>query len=219
MYLPNFGIDLREHFRKPPSQSIKSFSPATQAVVIFALLHKSVEGLIPSELSKKLGYTQMTMTRALDEFQTINLGEIIKKGKERRWYFRGNKYELWKQARSFMKSPLKYRTWLSKKKSLPMAGLSALAQLSLLNEPSQPVFAISLDQWRALKKSGAKELPSSEGALIELEIWSYDPNLFAKDDIIDPFSLYLSLEENKDERIETALEQMMEKVHDQILYT
>jgi len=55
-------------------------------------------------------------------------------------------------------------------------------------------------------------LPSSEGALIELEIWQYNPNLFAKDGIVDPFSLYLSLEKVKDERVEAALAHMMEKI-------
>jgi len=45
MYLPDLGIDLHEHFRQPYSQSIKSFSPATQAVVIYALSYGSREGL------------------------------------------------------------------------------------------------------------------------------------------------------------------------------
>ncbi len=212
MYLPDLGLDLREHFRKPLSHSIKSFSPATQAVVIYALLHKSMERLTPSELAKELGYTLMTMSRAFDEFQAANLGEVIKKGKERWWYFKGNKLELWEQAKPFMKSPIKYRIWLGQKKTFALAGLSALSHSSMLNTPSVPVFAVSFDQWKSLKKSGIKQLPSSDGALIELEIWSYDPNLFMKDGIIDPFSLYLCLKENKDERIETALEEMMEKI-------
>ncbi|EFB40206.1 MULTISPECIES: hypothetical protein [Parachlamydia] len=48
--------------------------------------------------------------------------------------------------------------------------------------------------------------------MIELEVWNYDPELFAKDGIVDPFSLYLSLQESKDERVEGALEEMMEKI-------
>jgi len=46
----------------------------------------------------------------------------------------------------------------------------------------------------------------------ELEVWSYSPGLFANGKIVDPFSLYLSLRDIKDERIESAMEKMMESV-------
>lgn len=211
MYLPDLGIDLHEHFRKPYSQLIKLFSPATQTVVLYALFHGSNEGLTPSVFAQKLDYTLMTMTRAFDELQGANLGEVIKQGKERRWYFREGKHALWQQAKPFLRSPIKNLTWLTQKQQFTVAGLSALSRFSDLNEPSLPVFAIGPAQWKELKNFGIEEIPSSEGALIELEIWHYNPNLFAKDGLVDPFSLYLSLKESKDERIETALEEMMER--------
>lgn len=212
MYLPDLGIDLHEYFRKSNSQSIESFSPATQTVIIYALLHGSKEGLTPSELTQKLDYTLMTMSRAFDELQGANLGEVIRQGKERRWYFKEGTYALWQQAKPFLRSPVKKRTWLIHKQKLIVAGLSALSHFSDLNEPLLPVFSVGPAQWKALIKSGVEVIPSSEGAVIELEIWHYNPNLFAKDGLIDPFSLYLSLKESKDERIEAALEEVMEKI-------
>lgn len=211
MYLPDLGIDLREHFRKLRDRSIKTFSPATQVVVIHALLNKK-EGFTPSEMARELGYTLMTMTRAFDELQATTIGEENRKGKERWWHFSGSKRDLWEQTKPFMKSPLKTRTWLNSKNAFSIAGLSALSQLSMLNPPLLSVVAVSPDQWKSLKQSGIEELPSSDGALIELEVWNYDPNLFAKDAVVDPFSLYLSLQGNRDERVEAALEEMMEKV-------
>jgi hypothetical protein len=59
-----------------------------------------------------------------------------------------------------------------------------------------------------LLKQSIEEIPSSEGAFAELEIWNYDPELFAKDGYVDPISLYCSLETNKDERIELCLEEI-----------
>ena len=56
------------------------------------------------------------------------------------------------------------------------------------------------------------ELPDREGAAFELEIWHYDPDLFAKKGCVDPYSLYLSLKETEDERVEAALEELMEKI-------
>jgi len=44
-----------------------------------------------------------------------------------------------------------------------------------------------------------------------LEVWRYDPHLFLKEDKVDPFSLSLSLEANKDERVEAAMEEIQGK--------
>ena len=54
--------------------------------------------------------------------------------------------------------------------------------------------------------------PFLKGATLELEIWYYDPGFFAKNDFVDPFSLYLSLKTIKDERVESALEKTMEEI-------
>ena len=45
-----------------------------------------------------------------------------------------------------------------------------------------------------------------------MQLWNYAPNLFARDDTVDKFSLYLSLKDNEDERIQSALEEMMESI-------
>lgn len=211
MYLPELGIDLREHFRQLRSRSVKSFSPATQAVLLYVLQHK-LKPYIPSELAKNLSYTLMTMSRAFDELERANIGQVTKQGKERRWYFTGDKKELWNEAKSYMRNPVKFRTWIPDKKSGILAGLSALAEFSQLNPPELPVVALSFDQWKILKKSGIEELPSPEAAAIEVEVWNYDPDLFAKKNFVDQFSLYFSLNDNQDERVQTALEEMMETI-------
>ena len=42
LYLPDLGIDLREHFRKPPAAPDTALSPATQAILITVLLQAAV---------------------------------------------------------------------------------------------------------------------------------------------------------------------------------
>ncbi|GEM_PF-3944963 len=44
---------------------------------------------------------------------------------------------------------------------------------------------------------------------MEIEIWKYDPELFAREGVVDPLSLYMSLKDTKDERVEMALEQQV----------
>lgn len=211
MYLPDCGIDLREHFRKIHTKKDRGFSPATQTVVIYALLRKTHEKLTATMLTEKLGYTLMTMTRALNELKIAEIGEFRREGREHFWIFL-DKETLWKQAKLFLRSPIKKKIWLKDPQLKLSAGLSALSHFSPLSPPTLPVFAIGPSQWRLLKQSEVEEIPSSEGASAELEIWNYDPELFANDGFVDPISLYSSLEANKDERIELCLEEMMEKI-------
>ena len=46
---------------------------------------------------------------------------------------------------------------------------------------------------------------------IQLEIWHYDSKLFGMKGKIDALSLYLSLKDNADERIQISLTEMMEE--------
>ncbi len=211
MYLPHLGIDLREHFRKSHDNKIKTFSPATQAVIIYALTRQADEKLTSTLLAEKLVYTLMTINRAFAELKAAQIGQFCQEGRKRWWTF-SDKQTLWDEAFLFLRSPVKKRVWLKNCHPQLVAGLSALSHLSLLTSPEPSVFAINTNQWETSKQLNLEEVPLAEDADAELEIWHYDPALFAKDGIVDPFSLYLSLKTTQDERIESALEELMEKI-------
>jgi hypothetical protein len=158
----------------------------------------------------------MTMTRSLDEIESANLGEVYQEGRERFWHLMEDKRTLWEKARPLMQSPVRRRVRIqrniSNEEGAVVAGLTALSHYSMLSAPSHHVYAISSDRWKILKQSGLNELPYPEADAHELEVWSYSPTLFARNGLADPFSLYLSLQETKDERIESALAEMMEHV-------
>jgi hypothetical protein len=92
-----------------------------------------------------------------------------------------------------------------------MAGLSALARYSTIADPANPVVAVSREHWASLKqRATVSVLPAQEPQAIEVEVWSYAPRLYRDPDIVDPLSLYLSLRKSSDERVEMALDHMME---------
>ncbi len=216
MYLPMLGIDLREHFRQIRSAAPGKLSPSTQAVVLHALLHEPKD-YTPSRLANQLGYTVMTLTRAFDELVSLGLGEVVTEGRERVLRFSDGKKDLWQRSREFMRSPVKRRIIIrppEQKWCGVFAGLTALAHFTLLASPSIPVYAVGLDDWKSMKLINAiVELPAAEPQSHEVEIWNYSPLLFkGEDDVVDRFSLYLSLQDNVDERVQSALEKMMEQV-------
>jgi DNA-binding MarR family transcriptional regulator len=215
MYLPFLGIDLREHFKKIRNIDPQC-SPSTQTVVLYALLHGTGNGFTPKILAGLLGYTPMTMTRAFDELQAAGLGEIAMEGRERVLRFDRNKKKLWEKARKFLRNPIKKRLWVKKIVDEPLgvkAGLTALSCYSALAEPANPVLAMAGKKWKKIKnRNDVMELTIAEPDACQLEIWSYSPRLFEKGNVVDRFSLYLSLQANDDERVESALEKMMEQI-------
>jgi DNA-binding MarR family transcriptional regulator len=215
MYLPELGIDLREHFKKLrdiPQQ----LSPSTQAVVLYALHHGTNQPYTPSQLAKELDYAPMTMTRALDELEAAGIGKVTAVGRERVLRFEVTAKELWEKAKIQMRSPMNKRAWIS---AVPpgwrgvLAGLSALSHYTMLAEPALPVYAVSAEYWKQVQqRSDVTFLPSAETGAIEVEIWSYSPHLLVVNQQVDRFSLYLSLQNATDERVESALRELMEEV-------
>lgn len=215
LYLPLLGIDFREHFRQVRAKASK-VSPATQAVILYALNHDIVTTYTPTGLSKLLNYTPMTMTRALDELETTGIGEVAVSGKERVLRFTDSKAAIWKKVLTVLRSPVKKRFWTkcpNDNWQCVRSGLTALAQYSLLAEPKEPVFAISQDNWKALgQHSEAIEFPYAEHGACRMEVWSYDPCLFDNQGVADRLSLYLAMKDNDDERVALAVKEMMEGI-------
>jgi len=215
MYLPFLGIDLREHFKNILEKEA-SFSPSTQVVVLYYLFHKDQLRLTPKTLANELGYSIMTMTRAFDELDGTGLGTIAMEGRERVLRFDRDKKKVWEKALERLRSPVKKRIWVKCpfNELLGMkAGLSALAHYSKLAEPAKPVLALEGKQWKQINANDdAMILDIAEPNASELEIWSYSPERFAKKKVVDRFSLYLSIREDNDERVQSALKEMMEQV-------
>jgi DNA-binding MarR family transcriptional regulator len=218
MYLPDLGIDLREHFRQARNSVLK-FAPSTQAVIFYILLYPT-EPYTPSWLASRLNYAAMTMSRSFDEIEAAGLGEIVNEGRERVLRLSTNKRDLWDDAQPFLSTPVKEKVWIEAhpfaslsvgERLHPKAGLTALAHYTDLAAPPQPVFALSGKDWKILQQhNGLHRTVSAEPDTVELEIWRYDPNLFAGEGVVDRLSLYLSLLAIHDERVEAALAHMME---------
>ena len=215
MYLPMLAIDLREHFRRIREEA-PTFSPSTQVVVLHAMLRDAGQVLIPSEMAPLLGYSAMTMTRAFDELETAKLAEVTVRGRERCLRFIGDRREIWEKAQPFLRNPVSKRLFIRRingAEGATHAGLTALAHYSMLAPPAYTTYALSREEWKTLRQQHKIiEVPVQDPDVSEIEVWWYSPARFAEHGMVDQLSLYLSLKADHDERIETALEEMMEKI-------
>jgi DNA-binding MarR family transcriptional regulator len=212
VYLPMAGIDLREHFKKVKGAAEK-IGPAAQAVLLHVIYHPDVDRFSPRELASALGYTPMSMTRALDELEASGVGLHINQGKRRFLEVVAVRRELWEQVRPMLRSPVMRRvvvTGLDRDAAMLSAGLSALASCTNLAEPGRPVVAIGRRRWSRIAEQSRRLAPEDEDpSSFEVEVWSYPPGALTKGRIVDRLSLYLSLVGSTDERVESALDEAL----------
>ena len=211
LYLPDLGIDFREYFRQPQS-AVTAFTPATQAIFIAALLRRQWrDDWQPANLIAELGYTSMTLTRAVREFTAAGLITAHQEGRARRLHVKFPPAQAWEQALPFLRTPVKRTVrvdspGLVKRFHPPLAGLSALAFYSMLTEPRQPIYAVPATLWKIVQQREIQALPESQPGDSEWQLWSYKPDLPHDSTAVDPLSLMLSLEKDPDDRIQQALD-------------
>lgn len=216
LYLPDLGLDLREYFRKPHLVNKEALSPSAQAIVIAALVQYSWrDGCGAIESAEPLGYTAMTWSRATREITGTGVAEVQVVGRSRQLKFVQGPRETWEHIRPRLRSPVKRTVWAlpPAPEQTPLArqaGLSALAAQSMLAAPRITSYALDLAGWKAALHSGWKELPGPDTGASEVQIWAYNPDILESSPYVDPLSLWLSLQATSDERVQSALDELME---------
>lgn len=213
MYLPPLGLDLRERFdqKKPARDAI---GPSTQAVLIHMLLRGLDDSPVKAaDLKPRLGYSAITLSRAFDELEAAGLAESRRIDRSRELTLVADRRSIWEKALPLMRNPaLRVEHVKGEIHALRgfVAGLSALARRSMLAEPSSPVVAVSRDDWQSCMKQGAVEtIPMREPGAVDVEVWKYPPHILSDGDAVDPLSLYISLREDADERVQGALDELL----------
>lgn len=212
MYLPFLGIELREQMKQRWERKTL-FSPSTQTLILYVLWRKETGTVTPAEIARRLGYSAMTMTRAFNELEAIGIGEHSVEGKERHLHFPETGKPLWGKVLPYLNTPVRKRFYLASARQIEndiQAGLSALAYYTMLAEPKIPIFAIPAKEWRGRSRQDELlDLKWSEHEGCEIELWKYVPAQFADQGKVDRLSLYLSLKDSTDERIQSALDVLL----------
>jgi hypothetical protein len=213
LYLPQFGAVLREQFRNKPDSNVKLLTPSSQALLISLLLEKNAGAEQRAvDYAGRMRCTSMTISRAVRELTAAGIIEaIIQLGGHQIVRLKNSPRRTWDDFKGLMRSPVLRTTWIShfavNQAPWRFAGLSALAQRSMIVAPKRPVIAM----FRAdLKILEPEEHPEPVGDDIECQVWSYSPILEPDTTDADPLSLLLSLEAEPDERIQSAMEELKE---------
>ena len=171
-----------------------TISPSAQELLLYYFLHSNNE-LSYEMLEKGTGMPYPTVCRAVDTLKKASLCEVV--GNHRKTiYFEEDKNILLKNSLQMMKSPV---TKVIYADSVPegavMAGASALSAYSKVQSDGYRHVAISRDDYKRLRDFSIDDryLP------VHIQVWRYDPNLFAHEGRVDKISLFLSMRDNLSE--------------------
>ena len=212
MYMPSLLIDLKE-FGVTPKEKQEVMQPAAQLLLLFHLQVESLEGLNLKTIAEKIDYNATTVTRAVNYLSINNLCKL-QGTKDKFLNFSFSKKELWRKAEPLMFNPIKktkYYAGILKDKHLQKSNINALSNYSDLNPTAMEFYAAKPGYIQLLKDENPDRIGQMEGNIC-IEEWKYDPAKLSHTKFVDRFSLYLCFRENKDERIENALEQLIDKV-------
>jgi hypothetical protein len=220
-FLPPAFIDLRERGCgriAPITTELTKLSAPSQVVLLYYLQNKNTKGWTLNKWAEVLKYSNSTMTRVRREMETADLCHVEGQGRTVIFSFPENKRKLWKNSMPFMKSPVRSRThvFMSKfpKNKLLESGFSALSRMSMLSEGQNQIYAMSASTYQsAIEKGLLRKAPVSADKSVIIERWRYAPGLLSDNCVsVDRLSLYLSLRNDPDERVQNAINGLLEQI-------
>ena len=214
LYIPEALIDLRERGTRPVVEAGEQLTPTAQLLVIAALQGEVQEDDNLTALAGRLHVAIMSMSRALDELEALQLARARHVGRQRRLHLLAQGGDLWRQVKDRLQSPVRKLRRVQRgleDRLAPRAGESALAHYTMLAAPRVERRAVAATRWKELapQLDGGAAFDFA-GAVTELETWSYDPAPLAQGGVVDRLSLYLSVRDDPDERVAQAAEQLLE---------
>jgi hypothetical protein len=217
LYIPELLLDLSDvklNYRAAPEKK-EQLSYRAQMTLLYHLEVSPIGDMPLREIAHQLGDSPMNISRIVKELEQHEIVSISGSKEKHLSFFQKTPERLWAATEPLMNSPVKEVWYLDE---MPVSDEifilsydTALAHYSLLNEGRQRSYAVGKMQFRNLLAH--KQLkPDAQFGDIRVEVWHYNPVIFADRGIVDPLSLYLSMRDNTDERIKSSLEEMINNI-------
>lgn len=214
MYLPMMLVDLRETFSAPARAKSDAISWVAQLILLRHLQFSDIEKQPLSQIALSLGYSAMSISQALDELVALKLCRRKRLGRTKFIQVEHTPQNLWAAIGPLMRSPVKkfyFIQHIDRAVKRPLqAGMTALAEKTDLVGDRIPTLAISVAEFRKASTAGLlKRCMLEEDAEMTVQAWAYAPRLLSSGPMVDELSLYLSLRDDPDERIQMGLDKLV----------
>ena len=210
IYLPFMAVYLQERCsaeKKPREEML----PSAQMLLLH-FIYGGAQELSTSQAAKDLELTPTSISRASRQLEEMGLLHIRKAGVQRIMQSEDSPKTLFQKAGDKLLNPIKRTIYIPKKyvgTELLESGYSALAEYSMLNAPNVRCYAAErISQWKDVMTNS---LQNSQ-VQVAVEMWRYNPRKLSTRNTVDELSLALALREDADERVEEAIEEMLNEL-------
>ena len=206
---PRFVLLPNDGYSAPPKALPARLSPSGQLVLLWMLQAPGEDDWTEfGTLRQKLIPNRVYLTLAVQELEQRDLVQSRKNGLRKSVRLADDRRTVWNMAQESLSSPvLRMHRVVKAPAGLPAAGLTALARLSSLND-GPPRCVAALRRTLEVKADSERHY---DGDIVQE--WKYDPILLSPDGgTVDPLSLFLSLRNENDPRVRSALEECQEAI-------
>lgn len=204
VFLPFLVINAKDS----SSIDTNKLSPIAQYILLRQIQGGEFNALSVREIESITPYKYVTLTRAIRILETLDLCEVVvARDRVKTLQFKPDK-ELWELAQEYLINPISKIVYCSKADTGVVCSYNALAHYTNLNPDNISYFAIYEKEYKEWSK-GCNDLNNYEGE-IKIEVWKYPP--IEKNSYVDRLSLYLTLKDDKDPRVEKELEYLTQQL-------
>lgn len=208
VFLPFIGTLLVDEKER---EKIKDKFVYSTQLLFLAYMYNHEMKVYVSDLSKSLPFSAMTLSRAVKQLDMTDLFLVYKDGVNKVIESKYSYKELFERIQHYLLTPVRQVGYMDQSlvtDHMVLSGESALSEMSMLNPSRIRTYAVYEKDFNNSQLIDELIDPDVQ---VKVEIWAYNPQLFTHTNIADTLSIVLSLKENKDERIEEVLEDILEK--------
>ena len=206
VFLPFIGTLLVDEKER---EKIKDKFVYSTQLLFLAYMYNHEMKVYVSDLSKSLPFSAMTLSRAVKQLDMTDLFLVYKDGVNKVIESKYSYKELFERVQHYLLTPVRQVGYMDQSlvtDHMVLSGESALSEMSMLNPSRIRTYAV---YEKDFDNSQLIDELIDPDVQVKVEIWAYDPQLFTHTNIADTLSIVLSLKENKDERIEKILEDIL----------
>lgn len=230
VYLPFIYLDIQ-----PFEEEIEKFTPSYQLIFLYILYSPSRYVFNSADLALEMDLSEMTVRRALKYLEELQL--IVDLGVSRMQVYSRtfNQRETFDKAKNYLINPLQDKLYFDGNEidiesnqfyKYPLSGEMALSELTniMYNRYDGDIIAMSSKEFKNKNNHNqlleiSSKYPFDFQNTFSLELWRYDPKILSKicypnTNCVDVVSLWLTLKDIYDERIQKELEFLLNDYFD-----
>lgn len=208
IYLPFMAVYLQE--RCSAEKFLREELLPSAQMLFLHFIYNGAKELTTSQAAKHLNLTPTSISRASKQLVELGLLQTKKVGVQKILFAEGTPREVFQNAEKQLVNPVKRTVYVSKESigaELLRSGYSALAEYSMLNAPSVECYAAEkISHWNEITTNSLQDSKTQ----VAVEMWRYDPRKLSNEKAVDKLSLALALRDDADERVEEAVEKMLD---------